>query len=435
MNWIPGLTTGRPRHELLVGTIILIACTACGAPAPGSAAPADPLTYRIEYGIRPDPGNGTVEVTLQLAQSRALLRELRFAADPRLGDLSGDGTLHADAGEVTWQPPASGGTLSWRVEVAHRRNGDGFDAWLGPDWGLFRAEDVIPRAATRTLKGAKSETWLNFTLPAGWSAVTEYFGNDGRFRVNKAGRRFAEPAGWMVLGRLGVRRETIAGSRVAVAGPVGQSIRRMDILALLHWTMPELSRIVPELPHRLTVVSAGEPMWRGGLSAPQSLYIHADRPLLSENGTSTLLHELLHVSLGFAAENGYDWILEGLAEYYSLEILRRSGTISAARFERALADLADWSGTAKALCGPTSTGPTTALAVTLFANLHREMQERSDRAVGLDDVIERLWGVDGKVDLDTLRSAAEQAAGARLDALHIDKLPGCRSIGAGRHSD
>jgi predicted metalloprotease with PDZ domain len=176
-------------------------------------------------------------------------------------------------------------------------------------------------------------------------------------------------------------------------------------------------------------------MWRGGLSAPQSLYIHADRPLLSENGTSTLLHELLHVSLGFAAENGYDWILEGLAEYYSLEILRRSGTISAARFERALADLADWSGEAKALCGPASTGPTTALAVTLLANLHREMQERSDRAVGLDDVIERLWGVDGKVDLDALRSAAEQAAGARLDALHIDKLPGCRSIGAGRHSD
>jgi hypothetical protein len=342
MNWIPGLPTGRPRHELLLGAIVLIACAACGAPSPGSAAPADPLTYRIEYDLRPDPGNGTVEVTLQLAQSRALLRELRFGANPRLSHVTGDGTVNTDAGQVTWLPPAAGGTLSWRVEVAHRRNGDGFDAWLGPDWGLFRAEDVIPRAATRTLKGARSETWLHFTLPDRWSAITEYFGDDGRFRVDKAGRRFDEPGGWMVLGQLGVRRETIAGSRVAVAGPVGQSIRRMDILALLQWTMPELSRIVPELPHRLTIVSAGDPMWRGGLSAPQSLYIHSDRPLLSENGTSTLLHELLHVSLGFAAEIGYDWILEGLAEYYSLEVLRRSGTISATRFERALADLAEW---------------------------------------------------------------------------------------------
>ena len=435
MNWIPGLTTGRPRHDVLLGAIVLIACTACGAPAPGSAAPADPLTYRIDYDLRPDPASGAVEVTLQLAQSRALLRELRFSTGPRLGHVSGDGAIDTDAGQVTWQPPAEGGTLRWRVEVAHRRNGDGFDAWLGPDWGLFRAEDVIPRAATRTLKGAKSETWLRFTLPGGWSAVTEYFEDGGHFRVDRPGRRFDEPGGWMVLGELGVRRETIAGSRVAIAGPVGQSIRRMDILALLQWTMPELARVVPELPHRLTVVSAGEPMWRGGLSAPQSLYIHADRPLLSENGTSTLLHELLHVSLGFAAENGYDWILEGLAEYYSLEILRRSGTISATRFDRALADLAEWSTAADTLCGPSSTGPTTALAVTLFAALHQEIRERSDDAAGLDDVIRRLWSLPGKVDLETLRSAAEQAAGAKPDTLHIDRLPGCRSIGAVTPSD
>ena len=69
-------------------------------------------------------------------------------------------------------------------------------------------------------------------------------------------------------------------------------------------------------------------MWRGALSAPQSLYVHAERPLLSGNATSTLLHEIVHIGLGLADERGADWIVEGLAEYYSLEVLRRSGTIS-----------------------------------------------------------------------------------------------------------
>jgi hypothetical protein len=419
----------------MLGAIVLISCTACGAPTPGSAAPADPLSYRVDYDLRPDPDEGTVAVSLTLAQSRALLRELRFSTDPRISGISGDGDLLVAAGEVTWRPPATGGTLHWRVRVAHRRNGDGYDAWLGPEWGLFRAEDVVPRAATRTLKGASSQTWLRFDLPDDWSVVTEYHDDSGRFRVTKPGRRFDQPSGWMVLGALGTRRETIAGSRVAVAGPVGQSIRRMDILALMQWTLPELARVVPELPDRLTIVSAGDPMWRGALSGPQSLYIHADRPLLSENATSTLLHELMHVSLGFTARRGYDWILEGLAEYYSLELLRRSGTISAHRYDRALADLTDWATRATQLCGDASTGAETALAVTVFAALDREIRERTDDTVGLDDVVQRLWHVTGDVDLELLRSTAEQLEGAKSDMLHIDKLPGCLSIGAATLSD
>ncbi|HSG59518.1 MAG TPA: hypothetical protein VLA06_08305 [Woeseiaceae bacterium] len=438
MNWIPGLNIGRkPRHPrpgLLLAAIMLASCTACGAPTPGSAAPTDPDRYRIDYEVRPDPGDGTVEVTLRLAQSRSLLRELRFSTGSHYSRIAGDGELSVDGGQVTWRPPTAGGSLRWRVEVGHRRNGDGFDAWLGPEWALFRAEDIVPRAATRTLKGASSETWLNFELPEDWSVVTEYYDDNGRFRVDKAGRRFDQPSGWMVMGKLGVRRETIAGSRVAVAGPVDQAVRRMDILAFMQWTLPELARVVPELPHRLTIVSAGEPMWRGGLSAPQSLFVHSDRPLISENATSTLLHELLHVSLGFTAVSGYDWILEGLAEYYSLELLRRSGSISAERHELALADLLEWSSRAQGLCGPASTGARTALAVMVFAALDREIRDKSGDAAGLDNVVRHLWGVPGDVDIGVLRNAAEAAAGAELDALHIDSLPGCRSIGAATHT-
>lgn len=404
-------------------------CAACAEPASESPAP-DPLHYRIDYVVTADPVAGAVDVKLELSQDRALLREVTMRPDSRAAGFAADGDLQVTDGEVRWKPPADGGTMRWRVSVPHRRNGGGYDAWLGMDWGLFRAEDIVPRARTRTLKGAQSETHMTFRLPRGWSVVSQYYGKDGRFPIDKPVRRFDQPSGWIVLGKIGVRREEIAGVRVAVAGPVGSSVRRMDTLAFLNWTLPELARLLPEMPSRLTIVSAGEPMWRGGLSAPQSLFVHADRPLISENATSTLLHEVLHVLLGLSAKDGYDWIVEGLAEYYSLEILNRSGTISKSRLAAAKAKLAEWATSARTLCGRASTGPTTALAVGIFAALDNEIRNNSGGKVSLDDVVGKLLLIDASIDLDSLIATADSLLGDKPDALHIDKLPGCRNITA-----
>ncbi|MDH3266249.1 MAG: hypothetical protein OEM25_04720, partial [Gammaproteobacteria bacterium] len=209
-----------------------------------SLVPADPLAYRIEYVATPDPANGTIDIDLMLSQGSALLREMTLRRNTRLSNLRGDGDLTIDDAEIRWTPPAGGGTLHWTVAVAQLRNGNGYDAWLGSDWGVFRAEDIIPRAATRTLKNARSETWLTLKLPSNWSAVSQYFSVDGRSRINNPKRRFDQPSGWIVIGNLGVRRETIAGIRVAIAGPVDNEIRRLDTLALLNWTLPELARIL-----------------------------------------------------------------------------------------------------------------------------------------------------------------------------------------------
>jgi len=419
MNCIPSLHIWRP---LLLAAL----CAACNAQV--GEPPADPLTYRIDYEIRPDRRNGSVNVSLRLSQQRSLLRELRMRPDARVREFAGDGTVEVSDDRVTWQPPVRGGVLTWVVDVSHPRNGSGYDAWLGPDWGMFRAEDVIPRAATRTRKGARSETWLAVGVPADWSAVTEYYDNRGRYRVNNRSRRFDQPTGWIAVGRLGVRRETIAGVRVAIAGPVDAGIRRMDMLALLNWTLPELDRLVSKLPRRLTIFSAGEPMWRGGLSAPQSLFVHADRPLISENATSTLLHEVMHVVLDFEVTAGNDWIVEGLAEYYSLQLLRRSGTISARRYEEALRDLANWADEADALCSASSGGPTTALAVTVLNSLDREIADATAAESSLDDVVAILLNLDETVSVDTFVQIAADIIGAEPDALHIDNLPGCRNI-------
>ena len=418
--------TGAKCKGLLL--LCLILCTACGAPASESSQPSAPLIYQISYTVNPNPADQTLDVTLELRQSRSLLREMTMWPDSRVSEIRANGELEIDAGTVRWRPPANGGTISWRVKVEHERNNNGYDAWLGPDWGLFRAEDIIPRAATRTRKGAHSETLLLFELPAQWSVVTQYYGDRHQFNARNRERRFVQPSGWIVMGKIGVRRETIAGTRVAVAGPVANSVRRMDVLALLNWTLPELGRILPDLPSRITIVSAGDPMWRGGLSAPQSLFVHADRPLISENATSTVLHEVMHLALGIKAAENFDWIIEGLAEYYSLELLLRSGTISPTRYKTAKAAQAKWAASVKALCRSTSTGATTAFAVTVLTSLDQEIRQSSDGNANLDDVIRKLWHSSEPIGLQTLIEITEQLTGSKPDALRIGKLPGCHNI-------
>lgn len=412
-----------------VRQLLLLACLAWFATAGIGVAAVEGAerSYGIEYVLTPEPQDGVVKVELELEQDRNLLREMRFDGK-RVTDVEGDGKLSKEGDDYVWVPPASGGSLSWQASVRHKRNNGGYDAWLDDNWGLFRAEDVIPRASTRSLRGASGNTELRFVLPAGWSAVTEYRERDGRIPVPSDGRRFRQPTGWIVAGNLGVRREQIAGTRVAIAAPVGENVRRMDLLALLNWTLPELARLLPEPLSRLTVVSAGEPMWRGALSAPHSFYMHASRPLISENGTSTPLHEVMHVALGMTAERGYDWIVEGFAEYYSLELLRRSGTVSLARYEAGLEHLRSWSRAADTLCNRHSTGPETALAVTIMHALDEEIKKETDGEHDLDDLLYALLESGRKASLDRLRDAAEALIGENADSLRDKHLPGCDKL-------
>jgi predicted metalloprotease with PDZ domain len=209
----------------------------------------------------------------------------------------------------------------------------------------------------------------------------------------------------------------------------------MDMLALLNWTLPELTALLPEPLTRLTIVSAGSPMWRGGLSAPASIYIHKDRPLISENATSTLLHEVVHTAMSIRTNEGSDWIAEGLAEYYSLQLLKRGSAISARRYASAVSEQADWAGQADALCGTTSTGATTALAVTVFHALDQEIRDRTAGASNLDELLRQLVAADHPIDVTRLSDIAAEIIGEPSDALHIDKLPGCSKIRPGNRSN
>jgi predicted metalloprotease with PDZ domain len=147
------------------------------------------------------------------------------------------------------------------------------------------------------------------------------------------------------------------------------------------------------------------------------MFIHADRPLISENGTSTLLHELVHLAQGYSADPGGDWIVEGVAEYYSIEIMRRTGTLTEKRAGRALAAVSRWGDEAGRLQTDRSRGAVTARAVGLLAAVDEEMRRRSGGEASLDDVVRALSEHHERVSVDTLRREAERILGGPLESL------------------
>jgi predicted metalloprotease with PDZ domain len=161
------------------------------------------------------------------------------------------------------------------------------------------------------------------------------------------------------------------------------------------------------------------------LSAPNSIYVHADRPLISENATSTLVHETVHVGLGLTAETGADWIVEGIAEYYSLEILRRSGTISNKRHRDALDILDDWGRELRNLCDRRSSGSNTARAVTILEEMNGDIKKASKGKADIDDVMRALVSYDRKITVEQFRDIVTDIAGEPVDALKPKNLPGC----------
>ena len=175
--------------------------------------------------------------------------------------------------------------------------------------------------------------------------------------------------------------------------------------------MPDLTDVFPAFPDRLLITGARDGMWRGALSGPSSVYLHTDRPLLSENGTSTLTHELTHVITRIRGADGDDWIAEGLAEFYSIELLRRAGLLSPARADKAQDWMANHGRDIRTLTSNRSHGPRTARAVQLFRELDAEIRQRTKGKRSLDDVVQGLIPL-REVSREDLREQVQKLIGA-----------------------
>ena len=345
--------------KFLVALMTVVACSACVA---------NPPSFHVEHRALFDVEQRVVLAELNLRQEDGAVVSFDFnAPTSRYSGFEGSGTVERQGRRVLWAPPPEGGQLRYVVEVDRNRGGSGWDARFTEDWALLRLDNVFPAAALRTRGVETSSASLILEGPEGWSMETRYGKVLGPIELPMdSGRLYVRPNGWMVAGVIGVRREEVGHTEFVIAAPVGHGMRRLDMLTFLRFTAPTFNEIVTPLPERVLIVGAEEGFWRGALSGPNSLYLHADRPIVSENATSTLLHELVHVA---GRVDGDDWIVEGMAEYYALRVLRDSGGLSSARYDKALNDLLAWAQREGGGLKDPSKGADTACAAWVLAGL------------------------------------------------------------------
>ncbi len=414
--------TSPSRPSRICARVLVLVCavhsgTAC---SDESAPTKDPNSYRIVYGAALDPANHRADVRIAVRQTHDLLRHVEFDAPrDRYRNVRGQGEINVTADHIEWTPPADGGVLHFEFAIDHARENGAPDARITDDWALLKLDHLFPTGKVRTIKGARSKATLHLTAPKGWSIETPYGPSAGRLHdVDDPNAHFDRPKGWLLAGpKLAIRRDVIADRHVAVASPQGSGFRSNDVLAFVRWTLPALVRVFPEFPPRLLIVSGPDGMWRGGLSGRGSLYLHADRPLISQNGTSTPLHEMIHVASGLHATGGADWIVEGIAEYYSLEILRRSNTISQQRFDNSFATLAKWSAGTKCVATDRSAGMQTAHAVLVMHALDGEIRAATRDRKSLDDLARTLVQAHAPVTNKAFRASAIALIGGPATAL------------------
>jgi Predicted protease with the C-terminal PDZ domain len=380
-------------------------------------------TYDARYTVEVRPPEGIMAVELELT-GNTLPSQIRLGIDSkRHRAFRTSEPLEVSANEVIWKPRGKSSRLSYEFVVNHERDRNRYDSLMNKDWALFRGDKLVPRLRVTAKEGLAANTTMTFKLPEGWSLATRYAPHGTlTFPIEEPGRKLDRPTGWMIAGKIGVRAEKIAHVQATIAAPVGESARRQDMLAFLNWNLPKLLEVFDNFPSRLLIVSAGDPMWRGGLSGPGSLYVHSLRPLISENRTSTLLHELVHVATRLHSDEESDWIVEGLAEYYSIETLRRTGGISERRYQQALADMERWSKDVGTLFTKRSSGPTTLRAVLVFVAADREIRALTNDRKSLDDVARALAADGGEISLKRLQDTAAAVAGKPLKAFERKRL-------------
>lgn len=388
---------------------------------------AGAAVYDAHYKAEFRPDAGTINVELKLSGEKLPSRIVLSINPQRHRSFTSTDKIEVTSDTVTWHPRGKFSRLNYDFVVNHERAPGRYDSLMTKDWALFRGDRLVPSAKVKAVPGLESRATLEFVLPADWSVITPYApANTRQVSIDDPHRRFDRPAGWMLAGKLGIRTEKIAGTQATVAAPTGDSARRQDTLAFLNWNLPPLVNVFPMFPPRLLIVSAGDPMWRGGLSGPASLFLHSSRPLISENRTSTLLHELVHVAMRIHGDHESDWIVEGFAEFYSIETLRRSGGISMQRYEEAMQRLATWGARQPNLFSKQSSGAQTARAVIVLKAADDEIRRLTKDRASLDDVARELANRRGEVSLELLQSIAKKIAGQPLQSLDRKQLSGVK---------
>lgn len=415
------------KHQFVFRIYCLCVLMLSGAKVMAADVIQQALAYELTYQVLVDPSKQGALVTIRVDKGE-LLKHVRFSNSRGIySNIRANGKLTITGKQVDWVLPKEGAQLSYFVLLTNKRDAGKFDALVTDKWAIFRGDDLIPAIHTFEASGAYSIASLEVVLPEGWGGIETGWPRkkDNSFTIDNPDRRFDRPTGWMIAGEIGTRRASISKTSIAISAPKGENFQRMDSLTFFNFVWPEVHSAFKKTPKKLLVVGAGDPMWRGGLSASNSLFLHSDRPLVSENGTSPLLHELTHmvtrISGASTASTNDDWIAEGLAEFYSFELLYRADGMTKSRRSKIIKNLAKWGAEVKHLRKSKSTGPVTARAVVLLDELDKEIRKRSNNEHSIDNVTRDLMNL-RKVSLDDLRKSAEKLIGPKIQALNSELL-------------
>jgi len=131
----------------------------------------------------------------------------------------------------------------------------------------------------------------------------------------------------------------------------------------------------------------------------------------------------VHTTLRLQPGSDGDWAIEGLAEYYSLEILGRSGTMSRERLLHAYEMLAARGAEAVHLRSKSVSGAGTARAVTVLRALDQRIRDATDQTRGIDDVARLLVREGGTVTTTRVQELAQQVSGQDLSGFFSSEVP------------
>ncbi|VVQ14487.1 hypothetical protein PS938_04049 [Pseudomonas fluorescens] len=381
----------------------------------------------LDYHVRLLPQSDQAEVRLTLARGSAV-RSLDFdlGDGSHYSDFKADGQWQLTPGKAVrgvWHPTADKASLTYRVNINHGRKNGGFDTRMTPNWALMRGDDLVPAARLDQQDGIELVARLEFELPGGWKSVETAWSRIGpnKFRIDNPSRLFDRPTGWMLAGQLGSRRTRLGETEVTVASPLGQGMRRMDVLTLLTFVWPQVQALYPRHPGKLLIVGANDPMWRGSRSAHESIYLNSRLPLVSESGTSALVRELAQMFGRINGTQRSDWIREGFAEYYAIELVRRAGGMSDERYENLHGKLVRSSQKVTTLRGEQVSPAQVARAVVLLQELDREIRLKTHNKRSLDDVLRGAIRL-GDIDTKAVVQLSESVIGGSSKVLNTELI-------------
>ena len=414
------MSPARARRFLLLAAPLM----ALLLPHEPAAAAARRETFAIDYIVSISAKNPKIaSVRWEISGAEETKSFVLKAPRERFSHFAASGKLETDGDRVTWAPRGPYGHLEYRVTIDHlRHTQQRYDSYAAPDWIVVRARDLFPRTEfdfgnPPPEAQPRSRARLVFHLPPGWKSAAAYpTGADGVYALRDSGKALDRPRGWIALGKIDVLRQDIDGIMLEIVRAPGSKYRADEALTWLADALPRLRKMLGTAAEEVLIVSAGDPMWHGGLSAYHSFFMHGDRPLRTPDKTSPTLHELFHVMQPFRPGPDADWIAEGLAEYYSLELQRRAGVLPPAAFHKGLAFFARFGLWNVDLTKQHDNAGTNNSAPLVMYVLDQRIQRDTAGRKRLDDVVARLAGSAAVIDTKSFRRAVKEVSGKPVAA-------------------